>query len=219
MYIMTKLKTHQLQTNYQKLHSTLAHHTVNVNNDKKNKNSSGKLIEKSDTSLVSWQRLLVNDFHTYTCPLYVYQFQQITQALILPNGNYPSSFTGPAQISMMLVRDTVLPSSCPSGAPELAQGQNRDGERERGGCRAELWVIYEQLQCECGGGGRLAQGFRFLEGVSAGLMLPSGVLVFRGYQCSCSFGSRRAESAISSGHNEKQLRHGALWRRPLFHTP
>ncbi len=131
MYIMTKLKTHQLQTNYQKLHSTLAHHMVNVNNDKKNKNSSGKLIEKSDTSLVSWQRLLVNDFHTYTCALYVYQFQQITQALILPNGNYPSSFTGPAQISMMLVRATVLPSSCPSGAPELAQGQNRDGERER----------------------------------------------------------------------------------------
>lgn len=226
MYIMTKLKTHQLQTNDQKFHSTLAHHMMSVNNEKKknkknnnNQISSGKLIEKSDTSLASWQHLLVNDFHTYTCALYFYQFQQITQALILPNGNYPSSYTGPAQISVMLVRDTVLPSSCPSGAPELAQGQNRDWEREKGGCRAEIWVIYEQLQCECGGGGRLAQGLRFLEGVSAGLMLPSGVLVFRGYQCSCSFGFRRVELAMSSGHNEKQLRQGALWRRPLFHTP
>lgn len=34
---MTKLKTHQLQTNHQQFHSTLAHHMVNVNNDTKKK--------------------------------------------------------------------------------------------------------------------------------------------------------------------------------------
>lgn len=161
--------------------------------------------------------LACKGLHTYTCAPYLYQFQRITQALILPNSNYPSSSsTSTLQISVMLVRDTVLPSSCSFGTPELAQGQNGDEERERGGCSAELWVIYEQLQC--GGGGRLAQGLRFLEGVSAGLMFPSGVLVFRGYQGFCSFGSRRVESTLFSGHNEKQLCWGALWMRPVPHT-
>lgn len=79
----------------------------------------------------NFQHLLVNEFHTYACALYLYQFQQITQALILPNSNYPSSSTSTSQISVMLVRDTLLPSSCPSGTPELAQGQNGDEERER----------------------------------------------------------------------------------------
>lgn len=84
----------------------------------------------------------------------------------------------------------------PPAVPLERQNWHRDRmERERG-------VIYEELQC----GGRSAQGLMFLEGVSAGLMFPSGVLVFRGYQGCCSFGSRRAEWALSSGRNEKQLR-------------